>query len=231
MRKVHTVSGSHNWLVATIVDEHLLAAFKLYARGVLVDIGCGTKPYADTLKAYVTRHIGVDHPDTLHDTGNIEIFANAYNTGLGSDTADTVLATAVLEHLERPQEAVNEMARILTPGGHVILTAPFFWHLHEAPRDFYRYTKFGLEHLIRDAGLEPVEIRRLAGYFVTAAQELCYYVEWRRRGALKWPVGWVQNALQGVAYWMYTKGRDRGADFCWMHLAVGKKPGQPRGQS
>jgi len=227
MRKVHTAGNSHNWLVCTIVDEHLLQAFERYARGVLVDIGCGTKPYADALKPYVTRHIGVDHPGTLHTTHAIDVFADAYNTTLDSGIADVVLSTAVLEHLERPQDAMNEIARILAPGGHAILTAPFFWHLHEAPRDFYRYTKFGLEHLIRHAGLEPIEIQPLAGYYVTAAQEFCYVVDWRRQGVLKRPVEWMQEGVQRAAYWLYTSGRDKATDFCWMHLAVGKKPARP----
>lgn len=224
MQKAITVGSSHNWLVCRIVDEHLLSAFERYAKGVLVDIGCGTKPYAEALKPHVTRHIGVDHPGTFHNTSSIDVFADAYNTTLESGSADTVLASAVLEHLERPQDAVCEAARLLAPGGHYILTAPFFWHLHEAPRDFYRYTRFGLEHLLRGAGLEPVEIVPMGGYFVTAAQELCYFVEWRRQGILKTPVGLMQQMFQRGAYWMYRTGRDKDKNFSWMHLAVGRKP-------
>ncbi len=205
------------------MDSELDRAFAQYARGTLVDIGCATKPYEDALMPFVTRHIGVEYPGTTHDRSKIDVFADAYNTTLPSESADTVLSSAVLEHLERPQDAVCEAARLLKPGGHLILTAPFFWQEHEAPRDFYRYTRFGLAHLFDTAGLEPIEIVPLAGYYTKAAQEFCYFIEWRRQGLLKKPVGFVQWVAQSVAYWLYTTGRDKAAGHCWMHLAVGRK--------
>jgi ubiquinone/menaquinone biosynthesis C-methylase UbiE len=206
--------------VGKIVDEHLLKAFAEHARGTIVDIGCGTKPYESALKPYVQKHIGVDYPGTLHDTSRIDVFADAYNTTLPSASADTVLLSAVLEHLSNPQDALNEASRVLKPGGRIILTAPQFWHLHEAPHDYYRYTEFGLRHLLKNAGFEVIQITPLAGFIVMMCQEICYYINWRG-GSI---VHWSQQGLQRFAYWMYRKGRDNGKEFCWMHLAVGRKP-------
>lgn len=220
---MQTNDASTNWLVARIMDDQLDRAFAKYARGVLVDIGCATKPYEAALAPFVTRHIGVEYPGTLHDQSKIDVFADAYDTTLPTESADTVLSSAVLEHLERPQDAMNEAARLLRPGGHLILTAPFFWQEHEAPRDFYRYTRFGLAHLMQTAGLEPVEIIPLAGYYTKAAQEFCYFIDWRRSGPWKRPVEFVQWAAQTFAYRMYRSGRDHAAQHCWMHLAVGQK--------
>ena len=47
--------------------------------GLLIDIGCGTKPYRDLLAPYVAEHIGVDHQQTLHNKSNIDRFGTAYD--------------------------------------------------------------------------------------------------------------------------------------------------------
>lgn len=126
---------SNNWLVHRIHDAALTAAINKYANGVLLDIGCGEKPYRTLTEGHVAAHLGLDHPGSLHSKQQVDIFGTAYETGVADDSVDTVLCTVVMEHLERPQDALDEMYRILKPGGHVILSAPLFWHLHEEPRD------------------------------------------------------------------------------------------------
>ncbi|MEM3434418.1 MAG: GNAT family N-acetyltransferase, partial [Candidatus Methanomethyliaceae archaeon] len=122
----HSNMGPHNWLVYKLHDEVLARVLRRYASGILVDIGCGEKPYAVMTEGLVTQHLGVDHVETQHNHSKIDIFASAYDTTLPDSSADTVLCTAVLEHLERPQDALREMHRILKPGGYVILSAPLF---------------------------------------------------------------------------------------------------------
>lgn len=212
----------YNWLVHRIHDQELERALRIYANGVLVDIGCGKKPYTSLTKRLVTKHIGIDHPDMPHGCANLDVFASAYKVSLPSCYADTILCTAVLEHLERPQDAIREMYRILKPGGHVILSAPLFWHLHEEPRDFYRYTRYGLTHLFTTAGFEVLEIKPLAGFVVTFAQELVYFLNCLRRGPVKHLVTAVQWAIQALAYLVNRWDRSHG--FTWAYLAVVWRP-------
>ena len=60
-----------------------------------------------------------------------------------------VLCTEVLEHLPEPQKAIDEMFRVLKPGGQLLLTTRFLFPIHDAPHDYFRYTKYGLRHLLR----------------------------------------------------------------------------------
>jgi SAM-dependent methyltransferase len=212
----------YNWLVHRIHDQSLAQCIEKHASGILVDIGCGEKPYADLTRGVVSKHIGVDYSGTDHDRSNIDTFATAYETTLTDAFADTVLCTSVLEHLERPQEAVREMFRILRPGGRVILSAPFFWHLHEEPRDFFRYSKFGLQYLFESAGFEVIELRALSGFIVTFSQELCYFLNRFNRGPLKVLLRPAQFLIQTVAY--FLSRWDRSERYSWAHLAVARKP-------
>ncbi|MEJ2184877.1 MAG: methyltransferase domain-containing protein [Gemmatimonadota bacterium] len=213
--------SSKNWLVHRIHDAALEARLREHARGCLVDIGCGDKPYAPLAAPYVDRHIGLDHPGSGHGRGQVDLFALAYDTALAPDSIDTVLCTFVLEHLEDPARALAEMRRILKPGGTLILSAPQSWHVHEAPRDFYRYTRYGLQHLMEDAGLRVVEVTPLAGFAVTFLQEAVYVLERRGHGILRLPFAVLRRGFQRLG-WMLHRW-DRSYEFTWAYLAVAKK--------
>ncbi|MGD8751988.1 MAG: methyltransferase domain-containing protein [Anaerolineales bacterium] len=212
----------HNWLVHRVHDSELSLAIREYASGILLDIGCGEKPYRILGNGLVSQHFGLDHPGSIHNKINVDVFATAYETGIANNTVKTILCTAVLEHLEKPQDATDEMYRILEPGGYVILSTPLFWHLHEQPRDFYRYTKYGLEYLFREAGFDIVEIRPLSGFIVTFAQEFCYLLQRIRRRPMGWFVLGIQLLIQFIAY--ILNRWDCSYDFTWAYLMVTRKP-------
>lgn len=213
---------STTWLVNRIHDEAVTRALCQYATGVLVDIGCGAKPYSVVTKGLTSSHVGLDHPGSIHRSPQVDLLATAYKTSLADGSADTILCTVVLEHLERPQDAVNEISRILKPGAHVVLSAPLYWHLHEEPRDFYRYTKYGLEHLCSAAGLKVLEIKPLSGFVVTFNQQLVSYLSRLRRGPFVYPVALLQAIIQRLAFWLNRW--DRSHSFTWAYLAVAAKP-------
>lgn len=213
---------SKNWLVYKISNTHLKLAAKKYARGKLLDIGCGEKPLQNMFAPYVAEHIGLDHQDSLHAKDNVDIFGTAYDIPKENECFDTVLCTAVLEHLEEPGKAIAEAMRVLKQGGIAIYTVPFFWHLHEEPRDFYRYTEYGLKYLFEKNGFEIVEIKALSGFWVTFGQELVYYL-WRfRRGRVSSKIiSLLGGVIQALAY--ILDKADKAESFTWMYLVVARK--------
>lgn len=128
----------HNWLVYNIMDKAISSSVKKYAKGKLIDIGGGTKPYAEMVRHYVDEHIGIDHQDTMHDKNSIDRFGTAYEIPAEDGKFDSAICTLVLEHLEEPETALREFYRILKTGGIAIYTVPFQWHIHEEPNDYYR---------------------------------------------------------------------------------------------
>lgn len=213
-----------NILVNHIHDRELKYFAGSYLKGRLVDIGCGTKPYKKLLAPYITEHIGVDHEETIHDKSNIDLFGTAYTIPADSEYFDSAICTAVLEHLEEPEVALTECFRVLKSGGYAIYSIPFIWHLHEEPRDFYRYSKYGIKYLFEKAGFEIKEIKALSGFWVTFGQLFVYNLYRLNRGPLKWLhiIDAMGLVIQGISFSLDKI--DKTERWTWMYMAVAKKP-------
>jgi SAM-dependent methyltransferase len=85
---------------------------------------------------------------------------------------DHVLLTQVLEHLPEPGRVLAELHRVLAPGGRLWLTAPLFYAEHQAPYDFYRYTQYGMRHVLETAGFEVVSLEWMEGYLGTLSYQV-----------------------------------------------------------
>lgn len=58
----------------------------------------------------------------------------------------------------------------------MLYSVPFIWHLHEEPRVFFRFSKYGLEYLFKKAWVEVIEVRPLSGFAVTFIQLHLYVI-------------------------------------------------------
>lgn len=89
--------------------------------------------------------------------------------------ADLVLATGLIEHVEDDRAVLQEVVRILRPGGYVHIELPFLQQYHEDPIDCRRFTVQGLERELRRVGLEPVRSGSHIGPTVTMITLSAYY--------------------------------------------------------
>ena len=85
---------------------------------------------------------------------------------------DTVVCTQVLEHVREPKEVLCELCRVLKTGGKLYLSAPQGWGVHQAPHDYFRFTCYGLRHLLEKAGFMVLSITPSCGYFGYLANRL-----------------------------------------------------------
>lgn len=213
---------SPNYLVARIAGNAIRERAEKYFTGRLLDIGCGTKSKTALVADFVDDYIGLDHITTPHDPSQIDVYGTAFNIPARDSTFDSILCTAVLEHLERPQRAICEACRVLKPNGHALYTVPLFWHLHEQPRDFFRFTRHGLAHLFHTAGFAVVEITPLSGFFVTFGTEWNYYLSRFSRKSIKWMIHAAIAMNNKILPWLdQTSLRDE--RFTWMYIAVVRK--------
>jgi SAM-dependent methyltransferase len=215
---------SLNFMIYKIFEENFINIGKQYLSGRLIDIGCGEKPYKRLLDGLVTEHIGLDHSETICEKSNIDIFGTAYDIPVVDKSFDSAICTAVLEHLEEPEMAIRECYRVLKNGGFAIYSVPFIWHLHAEPRDFYRYSKYGLKYLFEKAGFEVIEIRPLSGFAVTFLQLHLYIINGKfNKGMIKWlGIFKLYNYIcQRLGLWLNR--HDKTHNFTWMNIIVVKK--------
>lgn len=119
-----------------------------------LDLGCsGTPNYSK----YFKNRVGVD----IAAGEGVDIVADAHKLPFEDEKFEIILCTEVLEHLHSPQIAISEMKRVLKKGGLLILTTRFIFPIHDAPNDYYRFTKYGLKFLFND--WEILELREETG--------------------------------------------------------------------
>jgi len=114
-------------------------------RGAVLDVGCASgKP-----RAYLppeASYIGLDYYSTAvqwYDT-RPDIYGDAQALPLKDDSVDHALLLDVLEHLPDPERCLNELHRVIRPGGTLTIQVPFMYPLHDQPLDFHRWTRYGL---------------------------------------------------------------------------------------
>jgi len=138
-------------------------AIRHYASGTLLDLGCGKVPLFGVYKDLVTDTICVDW-ETRGDTSHLDYIVNMNEKiPLSDEQFDTVIATDVLEHVASPEHVFREVARLLRPGGKLIVGVPFLYWIHESPHDYYRYTEFSLAQLCSRASLSVVLLEPYGG--------------------------------------------------------------------
>src|SRR3972149_6124254 len=211
-----------NILVNQIIEKELKRCASRYLSGRLIDIGCGMKPYENLLAPYVSEHVGVDHKDSIHNRSNVDLVGTAYKIPVEDGSFNAVICTAVLEHLEEPEQALRECHRVLKLNGVAIYMVPFIWHLHEEPRDFYRYSKYGLRYLFEKVGFEIEEIKALSGFWVTFGQLSVYNIYRFHRGFLKLLpiIPAIGLAIQGISYMLDRI--DKSEQWTWAYIVVVK---------
>jgi SAM-dependent methyltransferase len=150
-----------------------------HAHGKLLDVGVGEKPYGDLFEPHVTQYVGLEYPpvaDNLHPEiwgmlerirGVVDVFGDGQRMPFASASFDTALALEVLEHVRDPEACLTEIARVLRPGGALLLTVPFVAPLHQWPFDYLRFTPRGVEALLERHGFS-VESLAARGNFASA---------------------------------------------------------------
>lgn len=220
-----------NWVIHYVFFKEMKKVLPKYIQGRLIDIGCGDKPYEPYLKGHVDEHVGVDHEQTFHKKDNIDIFATAYDIPVETASFDCALCTDVLEHLEEPGRAIAECARVLKPEGIAVYTIPFIFEPHEEPRDFYRYTRHGIQYLFEKNGFQIIELIAFSGFGVTFSHALTHYIwNFRRKKRLRKILKPLFLLIPPVVILIQAMGYlldviDKREEWTWEYLVVAKKTG------
>ncbi len=141
-----------------------------YINGKCADIGSGNAIYKEMILEYVDEYIAVDkanvHKHMFQTSKEKFIDADIKDLPFISNSIDTIILTQVLEHIDEPFKALNEVKRVLKKDGILILSVPFIYHAHATPYDYFRFSEYGLKSICKNYSFEILEFHQ-QGYVGT----------------------------------------------------------------
>lgn len=186
------------WVVRRL--RQIIRAHAKYAHGRMLDVGCGLKPHEKLFAPFVTHHVGIDYSPLSGYRGNrADVSGDAAELPFADASFDTVLCTELVVDLPDPERTIAEFARVLAPGGTVIVTAAFVYPVHDR-NDYFRFSPDGMGVIMRRHGLGVERVVPTSGTAVTLAvmTNLYWYdyqLIWKKWlypvGLLLRPVWWL----------------------------------------
>ena len=172
------------WLAGTAIERYVLhfetaieRAVERFAAGLpggarVLDAGAGEGRYARHFARH--RYVGVDLGvgDAAWDYSGLAAIADLGALPFAAGSFDACVNLVTLEHVREPGLALREMARVLRPGGSLLLAVPHEWEVHQAPHDYFRFTAHGVRYLLEEAGFTDLQIGPVGGFFRLLARRL-----------------------------------------------------------
>jgi SAM-dependent methyltransferase len=168
-------------------------AARLPAGARVLDAGAGEVRHA----RYFTgqRYCGVDLGvgDGTWNYSRLDAVADLTRLPFASGCFDAAIHIVTLEHVREPESVLREIARTLAPAAPLLAIVPHEWEVHQAPHDYFRYTRHGLVYLLEAAGFEIVHLEPAGGYFRLLARRLANGLQFFT-GGMRW-LGFLPAAL------------------------------------
>ncbi len=149
-----------------VTAEHLARAVlrELDGNPRVLDLGCGEGDSQDLFKATNVRALwfGVDIDDSsevrarTRQGGNFATF-DGVNLPYRDASFDLVFSRQVLEHVRHPDRLLQDVARVLKPGGRFVGSVSYLEPYHS--RSIFDFTPYGVMRVFEEAGLDVLELR------------------------------------------------------------------------
>lgn len=163
-----------------LIRKSLLNAvieLKPIIHGRVLDLACGVMPYKDFLNnSNIETYIGIDlEPTEYHNTIKPDYYWDGKKIPLDDASVNFVIATEFLEHYFDTKHILQEINRVLKPGGTFFFTVPNVWPLHESPFDYHRFTPNALDEHFKISKFSSWEIKPLGGFHYHVALTLALW--------------------------------------------------------
>jgi ubiquinone/menaquinone biosynthesis C-methylase UbiE len=165
--RFHRINSSRQYLLEFVKQ----AASSIPKGAAVLDAGAGKGPYKNLFAEALYESADFCQVDQK-TYGDITYVCDLAQIPVPDSKYDLVLLTQVLEHVPEPRLVLQEIHRVLKPGGALWLSAPLFFEEHDIPYDFYRFTQYGLTHLLNTTGFNIEKLAWLEGYYGTLSHQL-----------------------------------------------------------
>lgn len=161
-------------------SSEVFALIKKYGRGDVLDVGgwdfiLTAQRKKIKYKTWTTLEISDEKRLEIADPAFRFVVGDGCRMQFENDSFDTVVNIQVLEHVFEPIKMVEEIARVLKPGGHGIFLIPQTSTVHFAPEHYYNFTRYWIQKAMQRAGLNIVELKALGGVWTSMASHLLFF--------------------------------------------------------
>jgi SAM-dependent methyltransferase len=148
-----------------IVRQLAQFAASLPLGSLVLDAGAGEGQYRSMFPRQ--RYIGLDLGigDEHWNYRGLDMIGDLLQVPLRDGCVDAIISIVTLEHVRDPRRAVMEMARVAKPGCRLLLAAPLEWEEHQAPHDYFRFTRHALRMLLEENGWQIQRLEAGGGFF------------------------------------------------------------------
>ena len=147
-------------------------------KATVLDLGCGKKPYQPFFLGKSTYYVGVD----VAPSEFVDILCKGERLPFKDSCFSASLCLQVLEHTDDPMAVIEEIFRVLKPGGLLLLSTHGNWPVHGSPHDYWRWTSYGLKKLLTDFHIS--EILQCGGPAASIIQLMELFVPSRSLGVI-----------------------------------------------
>lgn len=106
----------------------------------------GQESFADVRPLFPGRaYVGAD----IRPGAGVDQVLDLHDINLPAGSVGTVLCLDTLEHVEYPHRALEEIFRILKPGGIVVITSVMLFGIHDFPHDYWRFTPEAFRSILK----------------------------------------------------------------------------------
>lgn len=170
-----------------------------------LDVGCGGQPMRGCIEEAGWHYEGFDAVAqggiTLEHTGLLD--TDLPESLLKAEPYKLLIVTEVLEHVANWPIAFRNLARLLQPGGAILITVPHIYVPHEEPHDYWRPTSNAISHYASDVGLRVEKSVKLGSGWDVLGTILCTIHPWKRN---RRPLTVFRSALYRAALSFINRG-------------------------
>lgn len=155
-KEVSEIDKKYFTLLRANVESFMKTSGKNYDREGLLMLDIAPQDYAGANPFFPKST--VETLDISPDAGTTYVADLCVNNGslIPNNRFDIVVCTEVLEHTLQPFNAVNEIERILKPGGIALISTPYNFRIHGPLPDCWRFTEHGLRALFSNFDISAI---------------------------------------------------------------------------
>jgi SAM-dependent methyltransferase len=108
------------------------------------------RKYFESAKSYTTS-------DTDSVLGEVDLVLDVKKLDLPDESYDCIFCSGVLEHVDDFMQGMREITRVLKNKGTLLLGVPFRQAIHSYPHDYWRFTEYALEYMLKDYKIKEIK--------------------------------------------------------------------------